>query len=247
MPKHWYRCITEPKSEEDIFNNSICVDKKPYFMSYIYPDLRKKYNTFVKTQTQGLRRVSDPEYRETYYENKNPVNDNSCVMNRLCHMVENEFSEYKTSLTKKDFDPEILKSDYGYKKETFNKIHRALENLYASYGKSKRSNISNMKINENKINDMDCLNEIDIIKDSFKVKCLELCSNEDELCNILIDICYSSNNRKSFVWEMCGDQIIKNLLDKNDNKVFYITKDDDGDIEYKGYMFSKIFIDNIQS
>ena len=38
---------------------------------------------------------------------------------------------------------------------------------------------------------------------------------------------------------MCGDSIIENLLKKHDNIITYIERDNDGDIEYGGYRFSK--------
>lgn len=44
------------------------------------------------------------------------------------------------------------------------------------------------------------------------------------------------------MWEMCGDQLIKNLLDKNDNKVMYLEKSDCGDIEFNGCKFKERYM-----
>ena len=117
MPKHWYSPI-KPKddqelSEEDEFNNSICADKKPYFMRYIYPDLDKKYKSFIKTAERQCKLLFKMSTKELFslpeltdeqkewiewFRRLYPVNDNGSTMNRLCHMVEDEFKGFKSSV-----------------------------------------------------------------------------------------------------------------------------------------------------
>ena len=55
----------------------------------------------------------------------------------------------------------------------------------------------------------------------FKGKFYEVCSNEKILCDILIDLLYDKPNSKSVVWEMCGDVIIDNLLEKANGVIEY--------------------------
>ena len=236
MPKYWYRKIKDSQSEEDIFNNSICADRKPYFMRYIYPDIDKEYKEVLKASEQGLRRASNPDELKKYYEDKMPVNDNTCVMNRLCHMVENEFKSYKNILAQKEFDYDILKSEYGYNKNTYNQIYA----LYKKYVAQKRA--AQMSSGERRRSVEEYTNELELIKSTFVKECFSVCANEEELCNIVVDICYSTKNSKAFAWEMCGDQIIKNLLDKNNHQVRYLTRDNDGDVEYDGYKFSVRYV-----
>lgn len=242
MPKYWYQKIkpqdSEELSEEDEFNNRICADRKPYFMSYIYPDLNKEYKEVTKATSQGLRRTSDSEERKEYYDNKMPVNDNGCVMNRLCHRIEDEFKSYKNILAQRNFDYEILKSDHGYKTSTYNNVYA----LYKKYVAQKR--VAQMSSDKKRRSVEEYTNELELIKSSFIKECYALCSNEEELCNIVIDICYSTKNSKAFAWEMCGDQIIKNLLAKNNNMVRYLTKDDDGDVLYGGDKFTVRYIED---
>ena len=38
------------------------------------------------------------------------------------------------------------------------------------------------------------------------------------LCNIVLDICYQRSSTKRFAWEMCGEEIIQNLLKRNDGR-----------------------------
>lgn len=253
MPKYWYTKI-KPKedselTEEDEFNNRICVDKKPYFFRYIYPDTNKSYSSFIKDtenkcnqifgmtfeELQSLDELTDEqaEFIERYYKYI-PVNDNGCTMNRLCHMVENEFKGF-TSKLKSDnkFDYTILKSgndyDYGRYLEIFDVYHRYVARMKSISANKNSYNISRDAFNE----------DLRLNSEMFKEKCDAICSNSVELCDILLDICYSTSKSKSFVWEMCGDQIIKNLLAKNDYQIKYIVKDNDGDIEFNGYKFSE--------
>ena len=76
------------------------------------------------------------------------------------------------------------------------------------------------------------------LKEEFKAKCLEVVSNEEKLCNIVIDICYTRASTKQFAWDMCGEQIIINLLKNSDNKINYITKDENGEIVINGVKYS---------
>lgn len=239
MPKYWYQKIKpqddEELSEEDEFNNRICADRKPYFMIYIYPELMKDYKDFVRICKQGLRRDNSEERKE-YYERKRPVNDNGCVMNRLCHMVEKEFEDYKTIIAKKEFDPSILKSNHGYRKDAYNKVYM----IYQSYVKEKRLAATKSTLERRTVEDS--MNELQTIKDEFIRKCFEVCSCEEELCDIIVDIVYDNKNSKAFAWEMCGDQIIRNLLDKNNHMVKYLTKHPKGEVEYQGERFTAKYI-----
>ena len=74
----------------------------------------------------------------------------------------------------------------------------------------------------------------------LKDKLLTICPNEEELCNIVVDMCYKDmKNSKHFAWAMCGGQIVKNLLDKNGNTITYpiMVENENYDFEYKGYKF----------
>ena len=58
MPKTWYdrHAANKIDGEDHNFYRNIVADKKPYFMRYIYPDLMRKYNTYIKnTEKNSLR------------------------------------------------------------------------------------------------------------------------------------------------------------------------------------------------
>ena len=245
MPKEWYdyhSAITD-------FDKSILANKKPYFFNYIYPHRKKVYDKYIKqTESTCLMRFGitidelikleektdeQIEYLKWYYI-KMPVSISESVMNCICWKVEKEFDKYNINKKLLEFDYSILMTDSKYSKGRYNSINKLYQDYiektqqYAQYIKSKR-----IDKEENKIHRQ-------IFKDDFKKKAYELCSNAEELCNIVINICYKNTNSKQFAWDICGDIIINNLLKNNNNKVSYPIADINGDIEFGGNKFSMI-------
>lgn len=258
MPKHWYQKI-KPKegqelSEEDKFNNSICADKKPYFMIYIYPDINKKYKDFIKKSNETCQLKWDGlsldellksqdltdeqvEFIKQYYYLL-PVNDNGCVMNRLCHMVEKEFKDFKSNIkANSDFDYSIMKSGNDYNYQTYLDMLK----VYQEYTARKDEICKNK--NTYKVSREVFSDELRTAASLFKEKAEIICPNAEELCDIVLDICYTNNKSKGFAWDMCSEQIINNLLKNNGYKMKYIVQDDNGDIQYDGLRFSERIYD----
>ncbi len=135
MPREWHDRHAVNKIEDESkrqFYRSIIAEKKPYFMRYIYPELSKEYNTYIKnTNRNALRQfgltvdelytmpyksLSD-EQREFlfYYERKMPIGTHDCVMNRICKRFEEEFDNYiSKNCTGVHFDYSFMKSDEEY-------------------------------------------------------------------------------------------------------------------------------------
>jgi hypothetical protein len=77
-----------------------------------------------------------------------------------------------------------------------------------------------------------------ILVNFFKRECEEICPNEYELCDILLDMCYQAETSKQFVWDMCGDTILQNLLKKHDYELVYPKLvSGQGEFEYCGEQF----------
>ena len=77
-----------------------------------------------------------------------------------------------------------------------------------------------------------------IFKEEFKRQCLSECPNEDYLCDIVLDLCYSrSKASKQFAWDICGDIFIRNLLKRNHYQISYPEADASGDILFNGQRF----------
>lgn len=258
MPKSWYNnqynkildTDTDDAIQQKKFYQSIVADKKPYFMNYIYPQQMAQYQKYIKNadiQSFSLFGVSlvdlinktdltddEKNFVEWFYK-KCPVSDNLSVMNRLCHMVEREFNGYIHSLnSNSEFNYTILKSGVEYKEATKQQIY----NVYKQYLEEYQRFVISSKQTR-----MDS-DEIGIYKtmllENYRRKCIEICPNEVELCDILIDLCYSKTNSKKFVWDISGEQIVRNLLVYKDNKYTFCVKNDDGNIEYAGKKYRAV-------
>lgn len=73
---------------------------------------------------------------------------------------------------------------------------------------------------------------------AFHAGCEEICPNELELCDIIVDLCYTSSKSRQFAWDMCGEIMIRNLLRKHDNLINYpVLVSAGGDFEFGGYRF----------
>lgn len=253
MPKEWHdrhsaNAIEDPGMRK--LYQSIVADRKPYFMRYIYPSLMKQYNTFVKNTNKSAMREfgmsidtllsqDDGELTERqkefirYYHSRMPVGTHDCVMNRICRRIEMEFDGYlgrhNSSTT---FCYEIMKSDAEYTSSQF----KAVTALYEAYSKRLRSYA--VFSSYERVNEFDMYSKMRDMKTEFQQECAKVCPDPSALCNIVLDMCYRKSSTKRFAWEMCGSEIIKNLLARNGNKISFPMLDDEGDIAFGGNRFS---------
>lgn len=254
MPKKWHDRHTLSKLEEDEsvknFYRHIVADKKPYFMIYIYPDLKREYNQFVKNANKNslrefgmtvdkLKEVPKEELTDRQkdflkqYKRKIPVGTSDCVMNRLCRKIEKEFGSVKDiGTTSTKFDYSILGTSLAYPQSLYYKV----KSLYDEYNRCLLNYSTYMK--SEKVSKSDAKAMLADLKEEFTRECLSICPNEEMLCNIMLTFCYQKNTSKSFVWDICGKRIIENLLSANNKQISIPIKDDDGDIEYGGKRFS---------
>ncbi|WP_051280411.1 hypothetical protein [Anaerovorax odorimutans] len=255
MPKEWYDFKPNKILEKDTlntikekeFNLNILADKKPYFFIYIYPDLMKNYKNYIKqTNRNSLGRFglsinnliekdnkSDEEITFLdYYYTLMPVFINNSIMNKICWKIEYYFDDcIKSKIKINNFDYNLLKSHVKYSKSKYNKIYELYEeykyNLqqFSKLAKKDRLDKSEKRIKRS------------LFKNTFKQKSFEICNNKFELCDIILDICYQNNNSKQFAWDIVGNIIIENLLNKNNNTYNYPSLDKNGDILFCGMRF----------
>lgn len=252
MPREWHDRHSANKIEpekERLFYRSIVADKKPYFMRYVYPSLMKEYNTYIKnTNRNALREfqmtvneiVSIPYSKLTerqkeflkYYDYNMPVGVGDCVMNKICRKFEEAFDGFISRFnTTTDFDYTIMKSDAEYTTRQFYQI----KDLYKAY--NNRLSGYEAFISYEKVDESDAYETLTRINEDFMNECHKVCMNDDALCNIVLDICYTRSSTKRFAWSMCGTTIINNLLKKNNYTICFPTEDEEGDIEYCGSKF----------
>lgn len=256
MPKYWYdrtTCNKLPDSTQEEKNfKELCLkivaDKKPYFMRYIYPELMAEYNKYIRdTNNKCIREfkislsdlMSKPEKSDEecafieYYHKFMPVGNNPCTINRICCLFENKFKEYINDLKSSlEFDYSILKSGVEYSRHDYKKI----EKIKFEYDDCVRNY---QKLANRQRLDKD---EVGLTRETmllnFKSTCETICSNQKELCDIVLDLCYSNTKSKQFAWDMCGDVIIENLLEKNDFTINYPLKvDEDEEFKFMGEKF----------
>lgn len=256
MPKYWYNINACKKLPEDTDKQkhfkklcmNIVAEYKPYFMIYVYPDLCAKWNKYIKSANSKCIRefkisldelvkktdktTAEKEFLK-YYEDFKPAGDNPCTVNRIAWLIENAFKNIVSKkINNSDFDYSILKSNACYSRSDFLKI-RKLKNeyddnikLYQQLAGKQRLDKEETAINRN------------MMIMQFKSECEKICPNEKELCNIVIDICYSSEKSRQFAWDICGNVILDNLLEKNNYTIKYpVLTCNNGEFEYGGEQF----------
>lgn len=253
MPRYWHdrHAVNIMANPEDRrFALSIVADRKPYFMRLIYPDLMRQYNTYIKnTNKNALREfgitmdelLSIGEDQRTerqsefvrYYKNRMPVGTNDCVMNIICKKFEQEFDGF-LSRRRVDipFDYKFLRTKSGYSRRLYDDVKRLFDNYNQRLKKYK------VFAEYEKVDDFEWQSALVEIEEEFERVCTELCPDENMLCNVILDLCYTKSSTKRFAWRMCGSTIIRNLLEFNNGVVKYPIPDDSGDISYAGKRFS---------
>lgn len=253
MPHEWHDRHYVNKMDDDElsrFYMKIVADRKPYFMRYIYPALMREYNSYVNNSNKNAMRqfgVTLSELERTpeqdlsarqkdflfRYRKDLPVGVGDCEMNRICRLIEENFDGYVGSKTKHEkFDYRVYKSGAEYSVAQYKEILKLYQNYvrlvksYATFAKYER------------LDDIDVMEQSARIREEFIRNCSAVCQNRFTLCDIVLDICYQRNTTKRFAWEMCGREIIENMLNKFHGIISYPARDETGDIYFGGERFS---------
>lgn len=259
MPRSWYdyraakACDEARDADMEGGNLSVRIvaDKKPYFMRYIYPTLMSEYNSYIKNtnikcirefrieldQLLVIPRDERTDAQNTfldYYYSRMPVGMNDCVMNRICKRFEAEFDGYiKKHASAEDFDYSILKDGSEYTMTQY----RAIAKLYDKHNEMLREHMMARKRTRS-TDDDSC--ERENIKRIFEEECAKVCSDSKQLCSIIVDLCYSRVGTQQFAWDVCGEEILDNIMQKNDYMIAYPVISEDGDITFAGRRFTMI-------
>lgn len=254
MPKEWYQyganIIKSDDSEEiqekKAFNQIICANKKPYFFMYNYDTERINYQKFIEevnSKSIGLYGISfedmlkmdnlseDAAKFVKYCSAKCPIDMSPSTMNRICRKIEEEFDE-NFSCEELEFDYSIYKSKNNVKRSSYAEIKGLCEHYLMNLKTLNSRKINNEEERKILLEDKDRLLET-LIEDMTSI-----CPNEESLCDILLDICYTGKMSKTIVWDVCGTQIIKNMLEKHDNTLTYPEKSENADFCCCGTKFS---------
>ena len=253
MPKTWYdrHAVKDIGDEEKrTFYESIVADKKPYFMTYIYPSLRKdykKYHDAVSTRCRidfgltidELEKLDEASLTEemrsvlAFYHDRMPVGTAPCLMNKICWKFEDAFDQRTVrNAGSGSFDYRMLKSDAEYSMDDYYRISA----LMKEYNKAVKDIAVMASVEKVSIDDIGYMTRS--VERDFRAACIAACPDEKQLCNIVLDLCYTKSTTKRFAWEMCGDVICRNLLEKSGGKIKYPARDGSGDLLYGGDRFS---------
>lgn len=262
MPRYWHDAYSASRlpdnpTEEDVerrdLNLRIVAELKPYFMRYIYEEVKRQHNSYVKNTEvkamtiygKGINELLDTDRDSltedeakfiAYYKKRMPLNMNNCVMNRICRMVETEFDNKPIATKESDsYDYAILRGNtvvLPYQKSSIKKLYKRHLNLVKDFMAARHKKFKLALNNDWYFNAMFNIRRL------FVDDCLSVCSNLSQTCDALLDICYKGNGSKQLVWDMYSKEIVSNLLKKNDYTLSFPSPDPDGDIIYCGNTFS---------
>ena len=252
FPKHWteYKKITDDISEEEKatyeFNNKLVIEKRPYFMRYLYPKYNAEYKAHVadfdrycltkydckyKDLPEEFKQTDEYKELKEYYDRKNPLLETYGTMNRICYYMEDAIKKIKHQRKKADNAEffEVLSSG----KELDDGKLGSMMAIYDEYVAFKRSK---MLTNS----------EFSTYEQYYKYlrnKSLETISSDiGELADLAVTLCYKNGKKKEFCWDVFGQGIVNNLLEKkleSGNPIVLVPKiGENGKIESSGEQYS---------
>lgn len=254
IPKEWLESrLSKPKDGDDEtilkkkeVDYNIAAEIKPWFFIYRYSQLKSELDKYMKSVRSNCKirfgktlddlyasrdKTEEEEAFIYNYEKYMPISRAPGTMNRICWKIEDEFKTTDV-LPDVEFDRSILKSDAEYSQEEFD----AIKELYDEYNKNMQIFLKGIRKNDSDKTERDIV--ISQLKNEFSNICYSICPNSRVLTNIVVDICYTSNKNKSFAWDVCGNEIFKNVLASSNNKIQFPIKDENGNIEFCGKRFS---------
>lgn len=234
MPSYWYHYGA---CKGDKFLQSVCTDKRPYFMIYARDDYRAKYNKYISATDErclvnlGLSLdelinkyengevLSDPEHNFLmWYYRRLPFGMGACSMNKICWHIESEFSGYKIGLKRNsDFDYTVLKVKRRCTKQHKEQIEELMDS-YIRHINLFKHHAANQGIKDPIIYNEDTQKRAlgrQLMASQYRKKARAICPNDDERLNIVLDICYGENKNKMFCWDIVGDLICTRLEELN--------------------------------
>ena len=261
FPKEWIERVNISEDDDDIVkaekykHNSLVINKKAYFMVYIYDKLMRSYKNHLKKYDLDCKNKYGVSYLDLKYskhktngqkkfikrcEYFSPVLDTTCIMNKLCHKIERleksiiysgEYDmSYLPCLNKKEFEiDEHLLEDLGiiYKQYKAQMQFKYIKPLL-------EESVSYDDFGKYVASMVDALNQ------EYSEKCLNLTTNGQELFEYLLALGekYKDKGKTfdySFVWNMMGDSIL-DIIPQN-SKV--CVRDENG-VEYLGNTYSMV-------
>lgn len=218
MPSEWYNLDA---CGDNKFLQSICAYRKPYFMIYVYDETKRQYKQYIKASERKCSSLYGCTIQDLYdnyntlneeqidflfwYERKMPVGIGECSMNKICKYVEQQLDGYKSQLKNNStFTYEVLK----VKRRCTDEHRLALRELESEY----RLCVADFKANDStKVDKSSASHKRQYMIYKFSNLAKELCPNNDERMNIILDMTYKEKGNRQFCWDCIGELIIDRL------------------------------------
>lgn len=249
-PEHWTKWMNPDKpnekftKEEIEFNNSILIEKRPYFMKHLYLSYKAQYKDHYDTYDYFCNRKYGIHMNELLnlenkteeqqklvdnYNKYNPLLETDCVMNNICRYMEKQIKEVKINANKVSPDY-VFDSLFNKNIEITQQQIDEMEKVYRKYKKQK-STSNNIKNDERGVQ-QEMLSSSD---DNLKNINLDYISEDIQvLANLAVYVNYKLYPKapKSFCWDLFGRGMILNLYDNSNHKFTIPLRDENGDIDY---------------
>ena len=220
MPSNWYNMGA---CADDRYKQSICSYRKPYFMIYIYDETKRDYKNYIKESNDKCKLIYNCSIQDLYnnkdilsdeqkeflfwFEFKMPVGIGECSMNKICRYVESQLDGYKSQLHRNsNFDYNELK----VKRRCTEEHRQSLRELEQEYRECVREYKTQKHFDKGESN-----KNRKFLYKKFHEEAMNICPNDDERLNIILDITYGYNGNKQFCWDTIGDLICKRLEEMN--------------------------------
>ena len=258
MPKEWYSL---KHCNGDEYLESICADKKPYFMAMYNDnskDIQDKYNRylqFIHTRAMAHWGISGEELlamnREDLTEQQKmlldhqaqycPVftQDNS-TQHRLCKATERALADIKYYENVED-NRTILKNKINVIEEKVEEMKDKVLGLYNIYTNSVKAVHAKQMAFKKEDTILIKQRAIEELRDNFMLDMLEVCEGNKALAiNVLIDVLYDNDKATSILWELFSEELIENIISNKGRTMQIPVRDENGEHEYMGMRFKVV-------
>lgn len=252
FPKEWVEREHIHDSDTDIEKankykrNSLVVNKKPYFMIYIYDNLFNSYKNRIKQLDYDCKNKYGMTFNDLKYSRHksksqarfikkalhfSPILDTPCVVNKLCHKIE---SVENKIVFDNNFNYSCL-HDFNNHNYTIDvEIKNQIRELYKHYQSQKRFVYIKHIIDE-VITNRDEYSEYIFsmnqeLARSIRRKCYAVISNTEQLFEYMLAV---AKEDKQFNYGFIWDILDKDVLDFIKQNSYVCVQDDNG-AEYLG-------------
>jgi len=230
FPKYWTKWTRiNPNNSQYIdeieLNNEILIDKRPYFMRYLYGHYNRSFlqhnknfdrycqANFGKAYEESIGGFPEMEVVTEKYEKYSPLIDNDCTMNKICHYMEEQIKQIRVSLPASIEDGSLhIMKDSTIPFDTDK--YKQMEELFRKY-RSERSRFNRLPPagGSDEGNHLSRYKTIEQYNRVIRSEAALISENQGELVNLAIAICYElyPSDGKAFVWSVFGDALIDNI------------------------------------